>query len=229
MQAKSIYNDTTNKSLQRCGAYAFFAMPFCYLGMFIIFALLLNFPQSDVVSDKIAYIASQEVKVSLGYIIGYLVFACLLLVAVQAAHRYLNIKTSALLNYTSAFGYIWVVLMMCSGMLALVGVNTMIKLFLQENSNAETVFYIYATVVNGLGGGIELVGALWVLLISVYGLKTSQLTKPTNVLGVAIGVIGILTLNQAIPEFKDAFGLLQIIWFVMMGFVLLKNNSTSEG
>ena len=229
MKAKSIYNDTTNQSLQRTGAYAFFAMPLCYVGMFIIFGLLLNFPQSDVVSDKIAYIASQEVKVSLGYIFGYLVFACLLLVAVQATHSNLNSKPSALLNYASAFGYIWVVLMMCSGMLALIGVNTMVSLYVKESSHAETVFYIYATVVNGLGGGIEFVGALWVLLVSVYALKTSQLTKPINVLGVVIGGVGILTLNQAIPEFKDAFGLLQVIWFVMMGFALLKSNPTSEG
>jgi hypothetical protein len=212
----------TNSSLERLSAWAFFAMPLCYVGMFIIFGVLLDFPQSEAISDKIAYIATQELNLSLAYIIGYLIFGCLLLMSVQATHNRLNAKSSLLLKYASAFGFIWVVLMMCSGMIALVGLNTMIKLYMQGSPHAETLYLVYTTVVNGLGGGVELVGSLWVLLISIHGLKTSLLSKGLSSLGVVVGFIGISTIYQGIPEFKDAFGLLQIVWFVMMGFALIK-------
>lgn len=212
-----------NGSIEHNDARAFFALPLCYLGMFIIFGLALDFPQSGNINEKIAYITSQELILSLGYIIGYLVFGCLLLVAVQATHNRLNSKSAQLLKYASAFGFIWVVLMMCAGMIALVGLNTMIKLYTQGNPHAETLFLIYSTLTNALGGGIELVGGLWVLLISVHALKSSQLSKGLNWLGLVVGFLGVSTIYQGIPEFKDLFGLLQIIWFVMMGWALIKH------
>ncbi|MDF2176878.1 hypothetical protein P2G88_01255 [Aliiglaciecola sp. CAU 1673] len=182
----------------------------------------MSIPQSGTVSNKIAYIAAQQSMLSLANIIGYLIFGILLLVSVQATHARLKSTSSYLLNFATAFGLIWVVLMMCSGMMALVGLNTMVNLFSQGSPHAETVFYVYTTVVNGLGGGIELVGGMWVLMLSVYGLKTAQLSKLLNLFGVVVGLVGVLTLIQALPELKDAFGLSQILWFICMGFALLK-------
>ena len=225
MVTSPFHQNSPTSSIARYDIWAFFAMPLCYLGMFIIFGVILDFPQSSIIIDKVAYIATQELNLTLAYIIGYLIFGGLLLVAVKAAHYRLNTKPSQILNYASAFGFIWVVLMMCSGMIALVGLNTMINLYSQGSPHAETIFLIYTTIVSGLGGGIELIGALWVLLLSYHGLKNSQLSVGLNLLGLVVGIIGILTLYQGVPEFKDAFGLLQIIWFVTMGVALNKHKS----
>lgn len=215
-----------NSPLKCNSAWVFFAMPMCYVGMFIVFGVVLEFPHSGTIGDKVAYIVTQEFNLSLAYIIGYLVFGSLLLIAVQTTYNQLNTTTSQLLKYASAFGFIWVVLMMCSGMIAVVGLNTMVKLHGQGSLHAETLFLIYTTVVNGLGGGIELVGALWVFLISLHGLKSSQMSQALNLFGLVVGITGILTLYQAVPEFKDAFGILQIVWFVLMGLTLLKKNKS---
>lgn len=217
--------NASNRSLLGWGASAFFAMPLCYVGMFLIFGVALSIPQSASVSDKIAYIATQQSMLSLAYINGYLIFGTLLLIAVQASHTRLNTFPSHLMNTASAFGFIWVVLMMCSGMVALVGLNTMLSLFAKGSPHADTVFFVYTTVVNGLGGGIELVGGMWVLLLSLHGLRTSQLTKALNLLGVLVGTLGILTVIQSVPEMKEVFGLSQIIWFIWMGIAVLKTRA----
>lgn len=209
----------------RWGAGAFFVMPLCYIVMFLIFGVALSFPQTESVSDKIVYIYSQQSILSFAYIVGYLVFGSVLLLAVQATHTRLSVFSSHLLNAASAFGFIWVVFMFGSGMVALVGMNTMLSLFSKGSPHADTLFYIYTTVVNGLGGGIELVGALWVLLMSIHGLKTGQLAKGLHLLGLSVGAFGVLTLFQSMPIMKEAFGLSQIVWFIWMGFSLLKSNA----
>lgn len=225
MNCNTSEQNTSNRQLMRWGACAFFTMPMCYVVMFLIFGIALSFPETESVRDKIAYIGSQQSLLSLANIVGYLLFGSLLLIAVQATHARLNVLSSHLLNAASAFGFIWVVFMMASGMVALVGMNTMLSLFAKSSAHTDTLFYVYTTVVNGLGGGIELVGGLWVLLLSIHGLKTAQLAKGLHLLGLVVGTFGVLTLFQSVPEMKEAFGLSQIIWFVWMGFALLKSTT----
>ncbi|WP_088330407.1 hypothetical protein [Lacimicrobium sp. SS2-24] len=228
MHPSASYQNTPAHSLMRWGASAYFAMPLCYVAMFLIFGVALSIPQSDVVSDKIAYIASEQSLLSLAYVLGYLLFGCLLLVAVQATHARLISTSSHLLNFATAFGLIWVVLMMCSGMIALVGMNTMVKLFSQGSSHADTLFYVYNPIVNGLGGGIELVGGMWVLVLSIHGLKTAQLAKGLHLFGLIVGLLGIGTVFQSLAGIKEAFGLSQIVWFICMGIALLKTHGRAE-
>jgi len=80
-------------------------------------------------------------------------------------------------------------------------------------------------VVNGLGGGNEIVGGLWVLLISWVALRAAGLPKALNYLGAVIGVVALLS---AIPALGDLggmiFGLGQIVWFVWLGIVMLRKS-----
>jgi hypothetical protein len=218
-----------NVQLRRLGAIALLMMPLCYVCMFVVFGVLLTMPQTDVLTDKIAYLVANQGIISIGYISGYLIFGSLLLVAVQALHNSLAEGPSHLLNCASAFGFIWVVLMMSSGMIALVGMNTMATLHARASEHAETLFLVYTTITNALGGGIELVGGLWVLLLSISGLQHHRLSKGLGLLGIVVGLFGVLTLFQGIPEFKDAFGLSQIVWLVWTGIVLLRKKTSLNG
>lgn len=220
LSGTEIYNEH-NTYLQRWGAIAAFVMPLCYVCMFVIFGVVLSIPQTGILNEKIAYIVTNQAIISVAYISGYLIFGCMLLIAVQAIHQRLATASAHLVKTASAFGLIWVVLMMCSGMIALVGMSTMIKVYSDNPQNAQTVFYVYATIVDALGGGIELVGGLWVLLLSTCGLRHQQLSKSLSLFGIMVGLLGILTVYQAIPEFKDVFGLTQIVWFVWIGITLL--------
>lgn len=211
---------SVNRVLQNTGAGASIGMALCYVFMFILFGAMLSFPSSENVADKIQYIGEQKLLISLANIVGYLVFGALLLVSVQALQNKMQLVNSSLLNTASLFGIIWAVLMMASGMLSLVGMNTMLGLFDKSPAQAENLFYTYNTVVNGLGGGIELVGGLWVLLASICGLVKQKMSKGLHTLGLVVGTFGVLTLIQSVPEMKELFGLSQIVWFIWLGLSL---------
>lgn len=82
--------------------------------------------------------------------------------------------------------------------------------------------------VEGLGGGNEIVGGLWVLLVSSAALRAGGLPRALNYLGVVIGVAGLLTVVPALGELGGAiFGLGSIAWFVWLGIVMLRESSSA--
>jgi len=210
-----------SSSLLRWGALAAFAMPLCYVGMFVIFGVFLDVPQTEVVDDRIAYVARHQWLVAMAYVVGYFIFGGFLLIAVQAIHQRLAVRVSALLNSASIFGLMWVAFMMASGMLAIVGLHTMVTLHQKGSVDATTLFFLYTTTVNALGGGIELLGGLWMLLLSAAAWHQRQLSMAFNAIGLSVGVLGVLTIYQGVPALKAGFGLGQVVWFVWLGFLLL--------
>jgi hypothetical protein len=81
------------------------------------------------------------------------------------------------------------------------------------------------TVVEGMGGGNEVVGGLWVLLISIAALQSQTLPKAFNVVGLFVGSVGVLTVYPA-DVLTEIFGVSQIVWFSWLGVTLLKSNET---
>lgn len=220
-----------NKALQRNGGFAAIGMAFCYICMFIVFGALLSFPDTKDLLEKLHYISEQHLLLAFAYSVGYLLFGCLLIVTVQAMHNLLQRGHSSLLNTASLFGLFWVFLMMCAGMTALIGMDMIIDLVNDKPDVAIALFYSNNMMVDALGGGIELVGGLWVLLISIVGLRDQQFSKGLNLLGIWVGVFGVLTILHTIPYLKEIFGLSQIIWFIWLGINLLntEHGSTKQG
>ena len=75
-----------------------------------------------------------------------------------------------------------------------------------------------------LGGGNEIAGGLWVLILSWAALSTSGLPRALNYLGVVIGLAGILTIVPNFGVLMVVFGLGQIVWFAWLGIVMLRGN-----
>lgn len=204
------------------GAMACFTMAFCYVGMFMLFFVVLDMPHTASLNDKVAYMSEHLILIHAGNIVGYLLFGCLLLIAVQALHAKVRANhSSELINTASVFGLIWVVLMMCSGLISVVGLQKLVVLHSKASPHLGAFFDSYNTIVDALGGGIEIVGGLWVLLFSLCALRYKLLTKVLNIWGLMVGILGILTIILSVPEFKDAFGLTQIVWFIWVGIRLL--------
>jgi hypothetical protein len=81
-------------------------------------------------------------------------------------------------------------------------------------------------VANGLGNANgEILGGLWALLVSLAALRAGGLHKGLNSLGLLVGAMGIISIIPGLTEgMIGIFGLGQIIWFVWLGIVLLRNN-----
>ena len=79
-----------------------------------------------------------------------------------------------------------------------------------------------------LGGGNELVGGVWVLLVSISALAGGVFSRALNILGCVVGVCGIATVYPA-EALTAAFGLSQIVWFAWMGVALLRDGRHGAG
>ncbi len=83
-------------------------------------------------------------------------------------------------------------------------------------------------VAQALGGaGGEILGGLWILLVSVVALRSGALPRILGWFGVVIGVAG---LASVIPPLNDAaivFGMLLIAWFVWVGVALITTKATA--
>lgn len=150
----------------------------------------------------------------------YVIFGCFLAVLVLALHQRLKAKAPVLSQIAAVFGIIWVGLVIASGMIANIGLGAVIDLSAQNAEQAMTVWVVINTIVEGLGGGNEVVGGLWVVLLSVAALKINELPKSLNWLGLFIGFVGILTVYPA-EILTEIFGLGQIVWFSWLGVAML--------
>ena len=74
-----------------------------------------------------------------------------------------------------------------------------------------------------MGGGIEIVGAVWILLVSLAGIRSHLLGHGLGGLGIGIAVAGAWTLvPPTVTYAAPLFGLGLIVWFIWMGITLLR-------
>ena len=74
------------------------------------------------------------------------------------------------------------------------------------------------------GGGNEIVGGLWLLLVSMAGLRAGGLPKALNYLGIVVSVAGLATIIPALGELGSVFGLGIIAWLTWLGITLLRDD-----
>lgn len=141
---------------------------------------------------------------------------------------FLNSTLKALYNGVSehhsatvaSFGNIWAVLVIASGMIAIIGIDVVDRMAKTNMDGASVLWTTLDTIQNGLGGGVEIIGGVWVLLISALGIKHQILSKYLHWLGFAIAIAGILTIVPMLKELGAVFGILQIFWFTALGIGL---------
>jgi hypothetical protein len=75
---------------------------------------------------------------------------------------------------------------------------------------------------NGLGGGNELVGGTWVLLVGVATVRTGALPRALGVLGIVCGTAGIVTVVPSLEAVGAVFGLGLVVWFAWAGVRMLR-------
>ncbi len=148
---------------------------------------------------------------------------------VLALHERLKVGSPATAQIAAGFGIIWAGLIIASGMLFLKDIGVVAELYGKDQAQATTVWLTLSAVENALGGGIELPGGLWVLLVSWVALLAGVLPRTLNYLGVVSGVAGIITLVPALGELGGTiFGLGLIVWFVWVGTVMLRGSKARQ-
>ena len=174
-----------------------------------------------------AFLANNQTLMYLWNLIAYVIFGAFLVVLSLALYARLKDGSPALAQTATAFGLIWAGLMFASGMVANIGAGAIIDVYGRDPVQAGAAWLALDFVVGGLGGGNEIVGGLWVLLLSWAALQTGTLPKALNYLGLLVSAAGIVTIVPALGEVGAIFGLGSIVWFIWLGIVMLRHHPST--
>ena len=203
-------------SLQKCAGLSAIAQGFIYIVAFVYFGAFWHYPLNASAVEQMTYLAENQQVFSLICILMYVVFGVLLAVLVTGLYVRFRQQPDSLATLGSLFGVIWVGLVIASGMIATIGLAQAIKLMAVDPEKALDLWRVVSVLTESLGGGNELVGGMWVLLISLAAKQHAVLPPKLNYLGYVVGVAGIATLYPA-EIFTEIFGITQIVWFMWLG------------
>lgn len=219
-------------NLQKAGGIASLIEAATYIIGFALLTTLLadaGFGEDGRDANLLAFIVSNQSLMYLWNFIIYIVNAVFLVVLVIALHDRLKAATPGLSQVAAAFGLIWAGLVLASGMLANISLAEVSALYALDHDEALVMWATLSNVQEGIGGGNEITGGLWVLLLCWAGLRGASLPKGLSWLGVIIGLAGIATVIPGMSELGGVvFGLGFILWFVWAGVHLLRHGEASS-
>ncbi|WP_232053626.1 hypothetical protein [Microbulbifer sp. GL-2] len=213
--------------MDRVAGVSAICMGFLYIAAFLFFGFFWAFPSGGSPAEKMMFLEGNQIQFSVVYTFMYLVFAVFLGCLVVGLHEKLKRRSRAITAVGSLFGAVWVGLVVASGMIANIGLSYVIDIMEVSLEKAFDAWGIIYLMVESLGGGNELAGGLWVLLISIVGLQAKVFPRPLNFLGLLVGMAGIATIY---PDdiFTEIFGITQIGWFIWIGVSFLRGESSSQ-
>lgn len=200
-------------------------MALCYVFGFVLLLTSMNPGSTEGWSSlqKLEFILERGTLFQLWNIVIYVVFGAALVVLSAVLHRLMHEQGSFFLSFVTPFGYIWAGLVMASGMIASVGLTAVADLHQTDPQGAAQLWSTLSVVQNGLGGGVEVVGGLWVLLISLGSIRSGRVcSMALNGLGLIVGVTGVATIVPAWTFLGAVFGMTQILWFIGLSLALAR-------
>ncbi len=215
-----------HRDLQRMGGIAAWIEAASFLFGIALFVTLLEPYGSGELEpvELVGFMADHQDLLVLWNQVIYILFGVMLVPLTLALHRRLDGESDPLVAIASSFGLIWSGLVIASGMVFNIGLERVVDILETDPERAGVVWQSISAVQDGLGGGNEIVGGLWVLLLSWAALRGGQLPRALSYLGLLIGVLGAITIIPGLSGLGFGFGLGSILWFAWLGFVLLASS-----
>ena len=207
-------------ALYMAGAYVL-AMPF--------FLLLVDYHRAVGPAAKVASLAANHGAMQVMYLISYVVFGIALSILALALYERLKPAAPALMQVATAVGLIWAALLVASGLVFNAGMGAVVTLYPSNPAQAVSMWQAIEPVSSGLScADGEILGGLWVLLVSIAGLRMGGFSRALGWFGVVVGAIGLASVIPPLTDLAILFGLAQIVWFVWLGFSMLRPAERSE-
>lgn len=216
------------KTLQKFGGFASLYMAVAHLIGIVIFLIVLDYLSITDPAQKVALNVDKQMVIFSTNLLMYVFFGFFLVVLSLALHDRLKSGAPAIIQVATAISLIWAGSLIASGMIANAGLASVVAIYDKDPAQAALLWQGIEAVTNGLGNANgEVLGGLWVLLVSLAALRAGELSKSLNIIGLVVGAVGIVSL---IPGLTDSligiFGLGQIIWFVWLGILLLRSSQS---
>jgi len=192
------------------------------------FLIVVDYPSLVDSAQKVAALVANQNSMYVMYLVTYVVLGIVLAALVLALWKRLA-GSPSIAAVGGVVGLIWACMLVASGLIFNFGAGVVVELYAKSPAQAVSAWQAIEPVAQGLGsGGGELLGGLWVLLVSVAALRTGGLPKALNWLGILIGIAGIASAIPVLLEARYVFGLLLIVWFIWLGIVMFRTRTSEE-
>jgi hypothetical protein len=214
---------------QRAGGVAALYLAAAYLVAMPYFLIVVDYPTAiDAAQKKVALLVANQNSMYVMHLITYVVFGIVLAALALALWKRLA-GSPNIAAIGGVVGLIWACMLVASGLVFNYGGAAVIELYDKSPAQAVSAWQAIEPVAEGLGSGQgELLGGLWVLLVSVAALRTAVLPKALNWLGILTGTAGIASAIPVLLEARYVFGLLEIVWFIWVGIVMIRIRASDE-
>lgn len=192
-------------------------------GIALFVTSLSDYGEGDLTpAESVGFLVNHQTTLFVWYLVIFLVFGVAIIPLARALHRRLVDVSPQLADIGTVFAYIWAGLMFATGMISNIGITAVADLDETDPAAAEALWSSIDTVTDGLGGGNELVGGVWILLVSLAAWGSGRLPRGLNVLGIVSAAAGLITLVPGLSDVGMVFGLGSIAWFAWCGIALLR-------
>ena len=183
------------KTVQKAGGISALVCAGTYiLALSLLTTVLTPMADGSLPFDQfIAFFLPHQTLVFIWHFSMYLVNGTFLALLTLALYQQLNTGAPALALVAACFGLLWTGLVFASGFITIYGWEVIGRLSSADPAQAAMLRLVVDTITLGIDHSDRFLGCLWVLLTSWAALRTGQLSKPLNVLGLAIGIAGIVS------------------------------------
>lgn len=225
-RGKTQSKGNTMKSIQKMGGIgALIAAGTFVVGLAMFVTIFSDFVSTSDPASAVKFIADNQVPLYVWNITITIVFGIVLVPLVLAIQDRLHDAQSPVARVASVFGLIWSGVIIATGMITNIAYGTVADLQPTDPETAASVWASLDAVANGLGGGNEVLGGVWVLGVSIVALRERLFARWTNYLGVVMGVAGLATVVPQLENVGAIFGLGLIVWFIAVGTTLIRDTS----
>jgi hypothetical protein len=215
------------KNLQKMGGLAALYMALAYLVNIVLFLFVLDYPNIVSADQKVALLVENSMLIYATNLSAYVFFGVVLVILTLALYDRLKKCAPVLMRLAAVIGFIWAGSLIASGMISNAAIDPITAMYAINPAQAAVSWTVIETIALGMAGvGGELLGGLWMLLISWTALQAREYPKGLNVLGIAIGVVGFISVLPGLNDLGSLFGMLQLIWFIWVGIVMLRQKTT---
>lgn len=168
--------------------------------------------------ERLGFILESGHFLQAWYFVIYVIFGICLIILNVGLRRWLMPSSSVTLQLSFITGLIWAAYVFASGLISILTIQYLLSL---PYENQKTIWYAIYSIQAGLGEGVEWVGGLWMIFLSLHILKYCRNQNLFAYAGLVIGMCGTLTMIPGLALAGALFGISQMFWFVVIGMKLL--------
>lgn len=224
LSTASARRDATLPSFIRSGAISAQVVAGTYVVGFLAMGAYLG-PRGFVTAvddpaGSLAFLLANQPAMCLWYLVLYLLGgAAMAVVALGVADRLRETPLAARLS--GVLGLIWSGMLVASGSIAVVGQHAVVSLTDAHPAAAESTWVTVSIIQDALGGGVEVIGALWLAVVGYAMVRARAVSVVLGGLALGLAAVGLVSvLPFAAATAVSIFGIGLIVWFTWLGLTL---------